>query len=87
MWVISRAELAFTLKFRVRVNDESGSWVEEEFEALDLGDPRRDRRAKALLKRLAAKPTVASVIAGALPLYGTCTMSILAIIFNCSPAI
>jgi len=41
----------------VRVNDESGSWVEEEFEALDLGDPRRDRRAKALLKRLAAKPT------------------------------
>ena len=41
----------------MRVNDESGSWVEEEFEALDLGDPRRDRRAKALLKRLAAKPT------------------------------
>lgn len=39
------------------MSDESGSWVEEEFEALDLGDPRRDRRAKALLKRLAAKPT------------------------------
>ena len=57
MWVIARDGLAFTLEFRVHVNDESGSWVEEEFEALDLGDPRRDRRAKALLKRLAAKPT------------------------------
>ena len=37
---------------------ESGVWVDEEFEALDLGDPRRDRRARELLKRLAAKPTV-----------------------------
>jgi Transposase DNA-binding len=31
--------------------------VDEEFEALDLGDPRRDRRAKELLKRFAARPT------------------------------
>jgi hypothetical protein len=31
--------------------------VAEEFEALDLGDPRRDRRAKELLKRLVAKPS------------------------------
>lgn len=31
--------------------------MEEEFEVLDLGDPRRDRGAKALLKRLAAKQT------------------------------
>jgi Transposase DNA-binding len=31
--------------------------VDEEFETLDLGDPRRDRRAKELLKRLAAKPS------------------------------
>jgi len=36
---------------------ESGAWVDEEFEALDLGDPQRDRRAKELLKRFAAKPT------------------------------
>ncbi|CAN7651111.1 transposase [Caballeronia sp. dw_19] len=49
--------LAFTLEFRVHVNDKSGSRVEEEFEALDLGDPRLDQRAKALLKRLAAKPS------------------------------
>jgi hypothetical protein len=39
------------------MNNQSGVWVDEEFEALDLGDPRRDRRAKELLKRLAAKPT------------------------------
>lgn len=39
------------------MNNESGAWVDEEFEALDLGDPRRDRRAKGLLKRLAARPT------------------------------
>ena len=39
------------------MNNQSGVWVDEEFEALDLGDPRRDRRAKALLKRLAAKPS------------------------------
>ena len=55
--VVNKDGLAFTLEFRVHVSDESGSWVEEEFEALDLGDSRRDRRAKALLKRLAAKPT------------------------------
>ena len=34
--------------------------MDEEFEALDLGDPRRDRRAKELLKRLAAKPTAST---------------------------
>jgi hypothetical protein len=39
------------------MGNESGAWVDEEFEALDLGDPRRDRRAKELLKRFAAKPT------------------------------
>jgi hypothetical protein len=27
------------------VSNESGAWVDEEFETLDLGDPRRDRRA------------------------------------------
>ena len=31
--------------------------MDEEFETLDLGDPRRDRRAKELLKRFAARPT------------------------------
>ncbi|MBT1539246.1 hypothetical protein B7R78_0019765 [Ralstonia solanacearum] len=30
---------------------DSGAWVDEEFEGLYLGDPRRDRRAKELLKR------------------------------------
>ncbi|WP_425219850.1 IS4 family transposase [Ralstonia solanacearum] len=35
----------------------SGAWVDEEFESLYLGDPRRDRRAKELLKRLSAHPT------------------------------
>ena len=39
------------------MGNESGVWVDEEFEALDLGDPRRDRRAKELLKRFAARPT------------------------------
>jgi hypothetical protein len=39
------------------MGNESGAWVDEEFEGLDLGDPRRDRRAKELLKRLAARPT------------------------------
>ncbi|QRQ83739.1 IS4 family transposase [Cupriavidus oxalaticus] len=39
------------------MGNESGAWVDEEFETLDLGDPRRDRRAKALLKRFAAMPT------------------------------
>ncbi|MEF9386513.1 transposase DNA-binding-containing protein, partial [Ralstonia solanacearum species complex bacterium KE056] len=28
---------------------DSGAWVDEELEGLDLGDPRRDRRAKELL--------------------------------------
>jgi hypothetical protein len=39
------------------MNNQSGVWVDEEFEALDLGDARRDRRAKELLKRLAVKPS------------------------------
>ena len=39
------------------MSNESGAWVEEEFDGLDLGDPRRDSRAKALLKRFAARPT------------------------------
>jgi hypothetical protein len=39
------------------MGNESGAWVDEEFESLDLGDPRRDRRAKELLKRFAALPT------------------------------
>jgi hypothetical protein len=30
------------------VNDESGSWAAEEFDGVDLGEPRRDRRAKSL---------------------------------------
>ena len=32
--------------------------MQNESAALDLGDPRRDRRARELLKRLAAKPTM-----------------------------
>ncbi|MBB1632663.1 IS4 family transposase [Cupriavidus sp. UME77] len=39
------------------MDNESGAWVDEEFEGLNLGDPRRDRRAKELLKRFAANPT------------------------------
>jgi hypothetical protein len=39
------------------MDNESEEWVDEEFEALNLGDPRRDRRARELMKRLAAKPT------------------------------
>lgn len=39
------------------MGNEAGAWVDDEFETLDLGDPRRDRRAKELLKRFAAKPT------------------------------
>lgn len=39
------------------MGNESGAWVDEEFESLDLGDPRRDRRAKELLKRFAVLPT------------------------------
>ncbi|MDW3684256.1 IS4 family transposase [Cupriavidus sp. CV2] len=39
------------------MGNESGAWVDDEFETLDVGDPRRDRRAKELLKRFAAKPT------------------------------
>ncbi|WP_258193373.1 transposase DNA-binding-containing protein [Paraburkholderia sp. BL25I1N1] len=31
--------------------------MDEEFETLDLGDPRRDRRAKELVKRFASRPT------------------------------
>ena len=39
------------------MGNESGAWVDEEFESLDLGDLRRDRRAKELLNRFAALPT------------------------------
>ena len=48
------------------MSNESGAWawVDEEFETLDHGDPRRDRRAKELLKRFAAKPTVSIPGAG-----------------------
>ncbi|WP_222945044.1 transposase DNA-binding-containing protein, partial [Paraburkholderia sp. 31.1] len=35
----------------MQIRNEPGAWVDEEFETLDLGDPRRDRRAKELLKR------------------------------------
>jgi hypothetical protein len=41
----------------MQIRNEPGAWVDEEFETLDLGDPRRDRRAKELLKRFAARPT------------------------------
>jgi hypothetical protein len=37
------------------MENESGAWVDEEFEGLDLGDPRRDRRTKELLKRPARR--------------------------------
>ena len=39
------------------MNNHSLVGVGKEFEAVDLGDPRRDWRAKALLKWLAAKPS------------------------------
>jgi Transposase DNA-binding len=39
------------------MHDEPGAWVDEEFETLDLGDARRDRRAKELMKRFATRPT------------------------------
>jgi hypothetical protein len=32
----------------MKIRDDAGAWVDEEFETLDLGDPRRDRRAKEL---------------------------------------
>src|SRR5260370_21337322 len=35
----------------------SESWCDEELEGLDLGDARRNERAKKLLTRLAGKPT------------------------------
>lgn len=34
------------------------SWAATEFESIDLGDPRRNRRAIRLIERLSAKPTV-----------------------------
>ncbi|RIJ85115.1 hypothetical protein RSP822_17505, partial [Ralstonia solanacearum] len=37
--------------FGAEMAGDSGAWVDEEFEGLYLGDPRRDRRAKELLKR------------------------------------
>lgn len=33
------------------------SWAATEFETIDLGDPRRNRRAIRLIERLRAKPT------------------------------
>jgi hypothetical protein len=41
----------------MKIQDDAGAWVDEEFETLDLGDPRRDRRAKELVKRFASRPT------------------------------
>jgi hypothetical protein len=41
----------------MKIRDDAGAWVDEEFETLDLGDPRRDRRAKELVKRFASRPT------------------------------
>jgi hypothetical protein len=41
----------------MRIRDDVGAWVDEEFETLDLGDPRRDRRARELVKRFASRPT------------------------------
>ena len=32
-------------------------WAATEFESIDLGDPRRNRRAIRLIERLSAKPT------------------------------
>ena len=40
----------------MKIRDDAGVWVDEEFETLDLGDPRRDRRAKELVKRFASRP-------------------------------
>ena len=36
------------------------SWAATEFETIDLGDPRRNRRAIRLIERLSAKPTASS---------------------------
>ena len=33
------------------------SWAATEFESIDLGDPRRNRRTIRLIERLSAKPT------------------------------
>ena len=33
------------------------SWAATELESIDLGDPRRNRRAIRLIERLSAKPT------------------------------
>ena len=41
----------------MKIRDDAGAWVDEEFKTLDLGDPRRDRRAKELVKRFASRPT------------------------------
>lgn len=41
----------------MKIRDDAGAWVDEEFETRDLGDPRRDRRAKELVKRFASWPT------------------------------
>jgi hypothetical protein len=41
----------------MKIRDDAGAWVDEKFETLDLDDPRRDRRAKELVKRFAGRPT------------------------------
>jgi len=33
------------------------SWASTEFKSVDLGDPRRNRRAIRLMEKLSAKPT------------------------------
>ena len=48
----------------MKIQDDAGAWVDEEFETLDLGDPRRDRRAKELVKRFASRPTPKMPAAG-----------------------
>ncbi|MEM5332026.1 transposase DNA-binding-containing protein [Paraburkholderia sp. JHI2823] len=58
----------------MQIRNEPGAWVDAEFETLDLGDPRRDRRAKELLKRFAAQ-TSPSRSERELPDHGTATLS------------
>lgn len=41
----------------MKIGDDAEAWVDEEFETLDLRDPRRDRRAKELAKWFASPPT------------------------------
>ncbi|BDC46033.1 hypothetical protein PTKU15_93300 [Paraburkholderia terrae] len=41
----------------MKIQNDKGAWVDDEFETLDLGDHRRDRRAKELIKRFGSRPT------------------------------